>query len=103
MTATVVFVLGLFSRQTGVTAHHPPLIALSFLKKKDISTSQLSMMAETSVLVVLQFINVVALVVVDVDDIISFVLLLFFVSVATIRGHSPLHWEIIGTQPWIQI
>ena len=60
------------------------------------------MMAETSVLVVLQFINVVALVVVDVDDIISFVLLLFFVSVATIRGHSPLHWEIIGTQPWIQ-
>ena len=57
---------------------------------------------KTSVFVEFWFCNVVAVVVVVVvEDIISFVLLLFLVAVATIRGHSPLHWEIIGTQPWI--
>ena len=98
MTATVVFVLGLFPCQTGVTTHHSPLISISFLNNTSNILNK-EFQDETSVFFVIRFCNVVALVVV-VEDIISFVLLLFLVAVATIRGHSPLHWEIIGTQPW---
>ena len=101
MTTTVIFVLGLFPSQTGVTAHYSSLISLSFLNIHRYILSQIyQFQDETSVFIVVRLCNVVALVVVDVEDVISFVLLLFLVCVATIRGHSPLHWEIIGTQPW---
>ena len=96
----MIFVLGFLPSQTGVATHHPSLVTLFNLLRISILNLLTQRLVLTSVFVINQFCCVVVGEEVgDVED--NLVLLLFFVSVAIIRGHSPLHWEIIGTQPWI--